>query len=281
MDIMDEIENNEFSIGIIDEGFSNLIDEEEEENFIIDDLYECIYNCETDYSPELDYFSDIPLGEEEDFDIGNPEGILEIVLEDSELVIEEFPELSSADSETEVGKVDEEMDEGVDEEVDEGMDEGVDESLPELPISKEEYNGVRIAFTADELGKIAKEARQRKFRITNETYLYPKNYEGDIKNFVNAIRFLENLSLNIEINYPNISRKIHKYLKEFTERYHEANEIISELNEDINYGKDIIIEEAKTFLKENYRDIINLLNECYPVGMAIKEYDPSSSVGIM
>ncbi len=189
------------------------------------------------------------------------EGITEVILEDSyeddstinkeEKIIEDIPQL-------------------------------VEEKIEQpLPISPEEYDGKRIAFTSDELGKIAKEARQRKFKMSNETYLYPKNDEENIKNFISAIRFLENLALNIEISYPDISRKIHAYLKGFTERFHIATEIITELAEDINYGKDIILLEAKTFVRSNYRDITNILNECYPIGMAIKEYDPSSSVGII
>lgn len=149
------------------------------------------------------------------------------------------------------------------------------------PILENEFKGRRLALTNDELTKIAKDARQRKFKMNTETYLYPKTFEDDIKNFTNVYRFLENLALNLENTYPDISRKMHNYLADFVDKYYEAVELLSELNEDIHYGKDVIIQEARSFIKTNHADFTNFLNECFPIGMSIKEYDPTMSAGFL
>ncbi|MFW5794142.1 MAG: hypothetical protein ACOCV1_01535 [Bacillota bacterium] len=135
-----------------------------------------------------------------------------------------------------------------------------------------------LDLSEEEMSKISKEARERKFRIKDEKFLYSEKIEDNISCFIKSYRFLINLSNGLLRTNKKISQKIKDYLKQFEDIFFKCIEIEYDLSKDIEYGKARVKRKANKIINKNYNLFQTLIDDVYPLGRIIKEYDPSDAV---
>lgn len=139
----------------------------------------------------------------------------------------------------------------------------------------------KLNLNSDQLNSISKDARIRKFDIPNETLLYSISPKQDAITFIKCYRFLENIGSNLSYSdaFKGIPKLIKDYLKQFEEIYHRCIFHVVNLDDHISFGCYHNKKKLFKFIEENNNDIRILINDVYPIGKVVKEYDLEGSLG--
>jgi len=135
-----------------------------------------------------------------------------------------------------------------------------------------------LKFSEEELNKIGKIARERKFKVSDDKFIYPEKTIDEIKLFCKSYRFLTILSNSIE--EENLRNRIKEYLAEYQLLYKRLLKTESKLNGDISFGDSAIIRRANNIIVKNRIKILLFFDSVFPIGRHLKLYNPDDSVGV-
>lgn len=138
----------------------------------------------------------------------------------------------------------------------------------------------KINLTTEQLNAISKEARSRKFNVKDLDLIYPTTNSDYIIYFCQCYDFLGILIDNLEQDNFKIIRKVKEFRVQFKELYNQSlklKNLITFTTSDLS--KVIISKKINKFVIENLDEIKIMLNEVFPVGRMVYQYDPNEVVG--
>ncbi|MFW6283420.1 MAG: hypothetical protein ACOC1P_05205 [Minisyncoccales bacterium] len=131
----------------------------------------------------------------------------------------------------------------------------------------------KLELTEEEMSNISKIARDVKFSLSKENYLYPKDIEERFRFFIKAYDFLYFLKENI--HEQGTKAKIEEYIKQYDSLYAKIKKILATL--DLSIGKS---RKINMLIDMDCEEIKQLIIDAFPIGRIVDTYDIDNSVGI-
>lgn len=135
-----------------------------------------------------------------------------------------------------------------------------------------------LALTDDEINKISKIARERKFKLSTENVLYPTNMQFKGDTFLKSYDFLSILVSHLN-THMEIRDKIKEFLLQFESLYMELCKLAPGVTS--WFGRKQIEKRFSNIVLNNISDINLLINGAFPVGRTVEIYDPDDAAGII
>lgn len=141
---------------------------------------------------------------------------------------------------------------------------------------------MELNLTEEEENAISEEARDRKFRIRTDKYIYAIDSAEEVKTFIDAYKFLDILADNLRRKEKTeaVAAKIRNYLQQFDNIYKILIDLYCEYDDGLETGKYYYKEKMRECLAKEKEKIKTLINDVYPIGRKISKYDPSDSSGL-
>lgn len=138
---------------------------------------------------------------------------------------------------------------------------------------------IPLNLSEDELTRISKTSRDRKFNYTKAT-IYENNHMDLINNFINCYKFLQNVSNDLGISDVEIRKKILEYLDDKRNIYLNCQSFFHRMNSNSGYSKFLNNRKLSEFVLSNINEIEDFINTAFPIGRIVSLYDPDEAVGI-
>lgn len=132
-------------------------------------------------------------------------------------------------------------------------------------------------FSETEMTDISAIAKENKFKVGMNDFIYPDTSEQRLKFYLNACRFVENLVNNLGEEKKEIIDKLNTLLKDNYNTIKECLILKNKLNNDVNYGRKKALDKIEKLLNDPKA---NLLLDCVlEFGRTRKLYNPNENVG--
>lgn len=132
-------------------------------------------------------------------------------------------------------------------------------------------------FSDTELTDISAIARDNKFKVGMNDFIYPDTPEQRLKFFLNSYRFIQNLVNNLPEEKKTSIDKLNQLLKDNYNTVKKCLILKNKLSTDVNYGRKKTLDEIEILLVE---EKANLLLDCVlEFGRVKKMFNPSENIG--